>query len=75
MEQEIIYKEHESAVVAAIQSLNPLSNQIIELFLEKQMTRKEISILLNLRYDTIRKRIKKALFELQEELNRRGIYD
>jgi len=65
----------EQEIMAAIQLLKPLSRQILELYLEKGMTRKEIGTLLNLRYDTVRKRIKVALLEIQVELHKRGIYE
>ena len=72
-EEEIIGNEQNNEVAAAIRSLKPLSNQILELYLEKQLSRREIAILLNLQYDTIRKRINTALSELKEELHKRGI--
>jgi len=62
-------------IIEAILSLKPLSRQVLELYLEKQMSRREIATLLNLKYDTVRKRIKTALSELREELNKRGVYE
>lgn len=65
----------QAEVLDSIHALISLDRQILELYLEKQMTRKEIAILLNLKYDTVRKRINKALTKLQAELNKRGIYE
>lgn len=65
----------QAEILESIQALMPLDRQILELYLEKQMTRNEIAILLNLKYDTVRKRINKALAKLQVELNKRGIYE
>lgn len=74
-EQNFSEMEEQKDVMQAILSLKPLSRQILELYLEKQMTRGEIATLLNLKYDTVRKRIKTALLELRVELNKRGIYE
>jgi len=75
VEVNLLEGEAEQEIVRAIQSLKLLSRQILELYLEKCMTRKEIATLLNLKYDTVRKRINIALTELQEELRKRGIYE
>lgn len=72
---DVIEKENCNEIIVAICSLRPLNRQILELYLEKKMTRKEIAILLNLKYDTVRKRIQVALSELREELHKRGIYE
>lgn len=65
----------QAEIIESIHALVPLDRQILELYLEKQMTRNEIAILLKVKYDTVRKRINKALAKLQTELNKRGIYE
>lgn len=74
MDLALLEDEESREIAMAIGSLKPLSRQILELYLEKQMSRKEISILLNLKYDTVRKRINTALAELKTELHEKGIY-
>ena len=75
VESQVIEDEQQLAIIAAIQSLKSMSREVLELYLHKEMSKKEIATLLNINYDTIRKRIKTGLRELQLELNKRGIYE
>lgn len=75
VQKRVLDDQEQWEIMDAIGSLKPISREILELHLHKEMSKKEISILLNIKYDAVRKRIKTALKELQAELSRRGIHE